>query len=168
MAGKFGTNVDVEETPLGGPYLPRGCVHAPLMGPRWDYGEDVEGGITVDGEPVCPTVPYLRCVTVGICQGSCLGGLDPDEHCFLYGAADALGLLTYYGETVQFGRMTLGVGMVINGGGCSNMLLVYIPKGPTNLTDIVYCASKMVTLISVDNTYLVSDVALVLGLLIDP
>ena len=47
--------------------------------------------------------------------------------------------------------MTCGVGMVLNGGGGSKMFLVYIPKGPTSLTDVLYCASWMVTLISVDN-----------------
>ena len=42
---------------------------------------------------------------------------------FLDGPGNGLQLPTHYGEIVQFGIMTLGVGIVIDGEGCSEMLL---------------------------------------------
>ena len=58
------------------PYLP-GDVHMlPLIGdPKWDYGDEEEWGITVDGEPVYPATPHLRCVAVGICHSLFRGSL---------------------------------------------------------------------------------------------
>ena len=112
------------------------------------------GGITVDGKLVYPVVLYPRCVAVGIFQGSCLErAIDPDEYCFLYDPGDALGLPTPYGETVQLVRMAHGVGMVINVRGDPNMFLVSVPKSPTSTTNVLLCASQMVTLISVDNRH---------------
>ena len=43
------------------------------------------------------------------------------------------------------------------------MFLVSVPKGPTCLTDVLHCASEIVTFVSMDNASLVSDAVLILG-----
>ena len=120
-------------------------------------------GITLDGELVYPAAPHPRWVAIGICQGSCLGGIiNPNEHCFLYGSGDALGFPTLYGETAQFDGMTNGGDTVINGRRGPKMFLVSVPKCPTSFTNVLYFASQMVTLISVNNISFVSDAIFVL------
>ena len=84
-------------------------------------------GITVDGELAYPTVPHLRCVEAGTCQGYCLEGVI-DEHGLLYGPGDILGLPIHYGEAVKFDGMTCGVGMAIDGGGALRHSLYLSPK----------------------------------------
>ena len=84
-------------------------------------------------------------------------------HDLPYGPGDALRHCIHYGNTVQLEGITCGVGMVINRGGSSLMFLVSVPKSPTCLTDVIYYASQMVTLESVDKTSFVGDAALILG-----
>ena len=43
------------------------------------------------------------------------------------------------------------------------MFLLSVPKCPTCLTNALHCASQMVTLIPVNNPYLVGDAVLILG-----
>ena len=91
------------------------------------------------------------------------GVIDFDEHGLLYGPSDALGLPIHYGEAFKFDGMTCGVGMIINGGGGSKMFLVSVPKGPTSFINVVYYASQMVTLVSLDDPPLFVMLSLSLG-----
>ena len=43
------------------------------------------------------------------------------------------------------------------------MFLVSVPKGPNCLTNVLHCASQMVTLVSIDNTYFVGNAIFILG-----
>ena len=43
------------------------------------------------------------------------------------------------------------------------MFLVSVPKGPMSFTNILHCASQMVTLVSVDDTSFVGDTVPILG-----
>ena len=53
----------------------------------------------------------------------------------------------------SFDGMTSGEGMVIGGGGGPEVF----PQIPTSFTNILHCASWMVTLVSVDDTSFVGD-----------
>ena len=85
------------------------------------------------------------------------GIIDCDEHGLLYGPGDALGLPNDHGEVVKFGGMPCGVCMVIDRGGGPEVFPLCAPKVPTSFTNILYCASWMITLVSVDDTSFVGD-----------
>ena len=91
------------------------------------------------------------------------GVIDTYAHGLLYGSGDGLGLPIHYGEAVQFDGMTCGVGMVTDGEGGSKVFPVSVPKSPTSFTNILHCASWMVTLVSIDDISLVDDNVPILG-----
>ena len=57
--------------------------------------------------------------------------IDQDVHSLLDGFSDAMCLPAYYGDTAHTDRMSLGLAVLIDGGGGNEVFFELIPKGPS-------------------------------------
>ena len=86
----------------------------------------------------------------------------PYEHGNLDSSNDSRLLPTNYGEMAQFGMMTWGVGMVIDGGRYSEMLLEPVPICSCRLLYVLLITLQPIALVSIYYATFLSDIVPVL------
>ena len=151
MAGKFGANMGMGETPLGEPYLQED-VHVP---PRRSSGPSGTMVRMWNGWYHWRWRANISCSTPSQIWGSWyLPG-------FLFGGHLWPLLWSWWSSRTPYplwrncpiwwnGHV---IGIVINEGGGSKMFLVSAPKGPASLTNVPHCSSWMVTLTTSSGKY---------------
>ena len=83
---------------------------------------------------------------------------DPYEYSLLYGPGDMVCLPTYGREVINTDGMTRGIAIVIDGGGCLEMLLEPFPKSLCQVTSVLLLTTHMVTLEPTNYPIFLSDV----------